>query len=338
MKVHYFQRYKGKENTVTNNVMLMLSRLYNYNSSFFYSMVSEWISNQNEENIGNDIDLDINFELQPDSNGDTIPDAIIGQESFKIIVETKLSNNFNESQLKGHLEKFKEGKFKDAKFKLLLTLGKEPMKSDLKIIKGEIKKYAAVHINLTFKDLLENIGKQIDERDKDISEVFEDFKLYCVEAGLTPEEYLMGAVLTNNTIKDNKVYNLYYHPSTRSDLKCTYIGLYKEKEIKYIGKISKIIKASNKDEKFEIKKPENGVIEKEEEDRIKKAMGSNKVFEEYHTFFIVDEFYETKYKKESKGGLMGLKYFNLKEILDLEESSEKKTEEIANELKGKLWK
>ena len=35
---------------------------------------------------------------------------------------------------------------------------------------------------------------------------------------------------------------------------------------------------------------------------------------------------------------MGLKYFNLKEILDLEESSEKKTEEIANELKGKLWK
>jgi hypothetical protein len=162
--------------------------------------------------------------------------------------------------------------------------------------------------------------------------------LYCVEAGLIPEEYLMGAVLTNNTIKDNKVYNLYYHPSTRSDLKCTYIGLYKEKEIKYIGKISKIIKASNKDEKFEIKKPENGVIEKEEEDRIKKAMGSNKVFEEYHTFFIVDEFYETKYKKESKGGLRGLKYFNLKEILDLEESSEKKTEEIANELKGKLWK
>mgnify|MGYP003552413717 FL=1 len=95
MKVHYFQRYKGKENTVTNNVMLMLSRLYNYNSSFFYSMVSEWISNQNEENIGNDIDLDINFELQPDSNGDTIPDAIIGQESFKIIVETYLITLMN---------------------------------------------------------------------------------------------------------------------------------------------------------------------------------------------------------------------------------------------------
>lgn len=51
-------------------------------------------------------------------------------------MKQKLSNNFNESQLKGHLEKFKEGKFKDAKFKLLLTLGKEPMKSDLKIIKG----------------------------------------------------------------------------------------------------------------------------------------------------------------------------------------------------------
>ena len=115
-----------------------------------------------------------------------------------------------------------EGKFKDAKFKLLLTLGKEPMKSDLKIIKGEIKKYAAVHINLTFKDLLENIGKQIDERDKDILEVFEDFKLYCVEAGLIPEEYLMGAVLTNNTIKDNKVYNLYYHPYLHLDNNISY--------------------------------------------------------------------------------------------------------------------
>lgn len=105
---------------------------------------------------------------------------------------------------------------------------------------------------------------------------------------------------SDHTIKDNKVYNLYYHPSTRSDLKCTYIGLYKEKEIKYIGKISKIIKASNKDEKFEIKKPENGVIEKEEEDRIKKAMGSNKVFEEYHTFFIVDEFTKLSIKRKVK--------------------------------------
>ncbi len=45
MKVHYFQGYPEKENAVTANTMLLLSRLYSYSSNKFYRFLkSEYFS------------------------------------------------------------------------------------------------------------------------------------------------------------------------------------------------------------------------------------------------------------------------------------------------------
>lgn len=91
MKLHYFQRYHTKENVATANTMLLLSRLYYYSTTkFFQFLKSEYFLDAFEPEIV--------FRLQ-EKNLDSVPDATITQESFKIVIETKLSDWFYEEQL-----------------------------------------------------------------------------------------------------------------------------------------------------------------------------------------------------------------------------------------------
>ena len=97
MQIHYFQRYHSKENVDTSNTMLMLSRLYNYNADKFFSMLNSLI-------LGEDESPEITFDLQVVGD-DSVPDAVISQKSFKIVVETKLYNQFYKQQLVNQLYK-----------------------------------------------------------------------------------------------------------------------------------------------------------------------------------------------------------------------------------------
>ena len=99
MKIHYFQRYHEKENVATANTMLLLSRLYQYSSDkFFRFLKSEFFSDSFEPEIA--------FRLQ-EKSADGIPDATITQESFKIVVETKMYDWFYSDQLIRHLSSFR---------------------------------------------------------------------------------------------------------------------------------------------------------------------------------------------------------------------------------------
>ena len=125
MKIHYFQRYHEKENVATANTMLLLSRLYSYSSDkFFRFLKSEYFSDS--------FNPEIIFTLQ-EKSVDSIPDATITQESFKIVVETKMSDWFYSEQLMRHLKSFG-----DEKYKVIITLAPELMAKD-KIADFEIK-------------------------------------------------------------------------------------------------------------------------------------------------------------------------------------------------------
>ena len=85
MNIHYFQRYHRKEDVATANTMLLLSRLYSYSPTVFYTFLKN-------EYFSNTFNPEIFFNLQ-EKNSNSVPDATIGQESFKIVIETKLENN-----------------------------------------------------------------------------------------------------------------------------------------------------------------------------------------------------------------------------------------------------
>lgn len=62
MQLHYFQRYHSKENVVTANTMLMLSRLYKYDSGKFFAMLNSLV-------LGTSESPELSFVLQPACGG-----------------------------------------------------------------------------------------------------------------------------------------------------------------------------------------------------------------------------------------------------------------------------
>lgn len=138
MKIHYFQRYHSKENVATANTMLLLSRLYSYSSDkFFRFLKSEYFSDRFEPEIV--------FTLQEKSE-ESVPDATITQEGFKIVVETKMSDWFHSDQLLRHLKSFKE-----ERNKVLITIAPELMAKDKKAkFEEQLPCFIELYISIEF--------------------------------------------------------------------------------------------------------------------------------------------------------------------------------------------
>lgn len=336
MRIHYFQRYHQKENVATANTMLLLSRLYSYSpNKFFRFLKSEFFMDSFEPEIV--------FNLQ-EKSVDSIPDATITQEGFKIVVETKMADWFYSSQLMNHLKSFR-----DEKKKLLITLSSELMeKTKLEDFNEQLKqynktqKYPVMHLNTTFETMANAIEDVIDDRDYEIKDILDDYRDYCYKDGLIPTsdswKYLRMQ-LASTTFDFNKENNVYYHDADRGYSPYAYLGLYKQKSVRLIGKVCAIITAIEKDGEIQYE-AELGDVTNERKETIVKAMEDALSYgydlRNYkHKYFFVDKFYKTDFRKVSKGGSMGAKIFDLTEILQTEQIPE--TREIAELLKSITW-
>lgn len=339
MQIHYFQRYHSKENVDTSNTMLMLSRLYNYNADKFFSMLNTLV-------LGEDESPEITFELQV-AGDDSVPDAVISQKSFKIVVETKLYNQFGKQQLINHLNQFGS-----EEIKVLLTIDPKPMKKSLyDEFAAELKKYNAdnmerlihpiKHVNLTFEQLVEAMEDIVDDRDAEIIAVLEDFKKYCFDEKLIPDGYKwMRAVVAGTTFRDNIALNLFYDKERVKSSEHGYIGLYKDKSIRAIGKLKKTIIAEIVDGELKYRTENGDPATQDEIDRIKDAIqrasdyGYN-LRTVSHRYFIVDRFIPLDFRKSSKNPIQKSKFFNLGEMLQYKTMPD--TETIAKDLDGRTW-
>lgn len=333
MKIHYFQRYHSKENVATANTLLMLSRFYNFNADKFYTMLNELILHE-------DTVPEISFDLQVQSEG-SVPDAIIQQKSFKIVVETKLYNQFREEQLKAHLNAMKEGDIK-----VLLTLDPRPMEQSLKDkIDAICLQSGAKHVNLTFESLIDSLQKNIDDRETELRAVLDDFREYCYEDGLLNDSSkYMRAIAASTTLKDNIELNLYYCGIGRNVSEHGYIGLYSNKSIRAIGKIYKtaISKIENGTINFYSEKKGSPLTDGELE-RLHLAVERSKAYGYNlgtweHRFYLVEKFYEINFEKTTPNPIQRDKFFNLAIMLKQEKQSLPDTQEIAKFLDGKSWK
>lgn len=347
MNVHYFQRYHGKENMATANTLLLLSRLYSYSPDKFFRFLQEIDCVEGEEK------LKIQFWNQ-EKDPTSIPDAIIRQESFKITIETKLSaeGKFNLSQLKHHLDAFG-----NETCKCLLTIAPAPMpemnRTDFEEIlrlKNEENRRNGItnvrHINTTFEQIITKVQAVLDIRDYDLKDILEDYKDYCDHDNLIPGDWKrMRVQLAGRTLDINKQLKLYYDNMDQGFRGHTYLGLYKDKAVRAIGKISAIISVDTIGGK-RCYQAEKGISGKEITDEIKQrieiAIEDSKKHGwdgGIHTrYFLVDEFYETEFRKNSPYPPRGSRVFDLTEVLNLEGIKKlPDTKEIANLLRGKTW-
>lgn len=337
MKIHYFQRYHAKENVATANTMLLLSRLYSYSSDKFFRFLKSAYFSDNFE-------PEIIFTLQ-EKSVNSIPDATITQESFKIVVETKMSDWFYDEQLLKHLNAFGE-----EKYKVLLTLAPVLMDEnkkdefDKKLEEyNKTQMYSVIHINTTFEAIANAIRDVLDDRDYEMQDVLDDYLNYCYTDGLIPVAdgwKYMRVQLAGTTFDFNLRENVYYDNVKHGFRAHDTLGLYKNKSVRAIGKIVARITAVGTEDGIkynaefgELTDERKAVIERAMKDGISHGYNLRAIENRY---FFVDKFYETDFKKESAGAPWGTRVFDLTQVLGTDDIPE--TEELAQLLKTKSWK
>lgn len=340
MKIHYFQRYQQKENVDTANTMLLISRLYEHSPHNFYAFLMRLLPENAE------VELSIRLQEvgilngQRDKHLRSIPDAHISQDSFKIVVETKIYGNYGQQQLRGHISSFA-----NENYKVLLTLDPNPMKQKFK---EELDQYIrdyntdtginVIHKHFTFEDLIEAIRENIHDRDYEMQDILSDYEEYCYSSKLISDNWKRMLVrVAGTTIESNRRFNLYYCGVEQSYSGYSYLGLYDQKSVKLIGKICTVVTAITEDFELSIAE-EVGFCTDEMRELIRVAIEDAKQYEWVLTrnrFFFVDEFFETDFRKTSRGPLRGTKYFDLCEVLDVTKLPS--TEVIAQNLRKVTW-
>lgn len=335
MRIHYFQRYHQKENVATANTMLLLSRLYRYSSDKFYQLLkSEW--------FGNAFELEPAFRMQEKSQ-DSVPDASITQESFKVVVETKLWSWFDTNQLMHHLLSFS-----DETCKVLLTLAPEYMAPEKKAaVDAQLASYnrnlkhPVRHVNTTFDALVNAIRDLLDEKDSDMQEILDDFLDYCYHDHLIPTadgwKYLR-VQLAGTTFDFNTKENLYYDRIDRGFRAHDYLGLYKNKSVKAIGRIQTIITAERRDSGELEYHAERGTITDAHKAAIARAIENGKQYGYdlcSQRYFFVEQFYASDFRKITPRAPMGSRIFDLTQLLETEDLPD--TAQLAELLSQKTW-
>lgn len=347
MRTHFFQRYQSKENVDTANALLLLTRVYHYDPRAFFAFVES-------ELIGEQVDLDVSFELQTRLT-DSVPDAVIGQPSFKIVVETKIGSDFHRKQIDGHLKAFGS-----EETRLLLTLDTRALSSEdtamvqeavenannLRIPTGSSTPIA--HVHLRFQDLIEKLEPYIDERDSSMVAMFEDYKQYCLDSNLIENTHqFMRAINVGTTYEECRKFNLYYHETARALRGQAYLGLYKLKEIHAVGRIVKTLVVTINEQGKLVYHTED-LASADEEARIygaidaaKRARGWDGWHGAPYAFYLVDEFVDTSFVKTTPYGVQRTKMFNVYEMKTAVDGREfvlpPSSRELADFLDAKRW-
>lgn len=333
--IHYFQRYSQPENVATNNTLLLLSRLYQHSPNNFKGFLNDLLDDT-------DLEAGILFNQQNRGKG-SIPDGNISQTSFKVVLETKLHQQFSVQQLKEHLKSF--GKEEN---KILLSLSPKMPSSPLqKQIKAEVKKFNKLnnttvkYIPTTFQSIVEKFRNTLEDYDYDLIPIIDDYEDYCINDKLiTDDEYRMRAVTCGWTLTENFKYNLYYDKVEDGYSDHAYVGIYSDKSIRGIGKLSNIIEADLlANGQLQIKSSTSTPTAQQKQNIIQVIAAAKKNnnwnIATGHNFFCVEKFWQTDFRKTTKYPLQGTKFFNLKTELKL--TTLPTTDKIANLLKTKTW-
>lgn len=326
-KIHYFQRYSSIENTVTNNTLQLIARIYEYSTR----QASKFLSDLTENPI--EIGIEIN---QQERKTESIPDGQIAQSSFRILVESKVDASVNEDQLVRHAKSFKN---ESQKILLLITKQKIAKKLENRIA-STIKSSdpCVIFKNITYESICTALQGLFKEFEEDMKSLVDDYIEYCNDTGLFDQSrFLMRLVPCGDTVELNKEFSIYYQPTDRGYTNHSYVGIYHWKTIQAIFKIDSVF-----DVVFEGKTLKKTLVQGRnttEYDKkliniIKRAeLHCGHEIQNGHRFFCGKESIETNFKKISSGGMLGARFINLRSVIgDFTD-----VQDIAEKLQSHTW-
>lgn len=327
--LYYFQRYSQRENWATNNTLLLLSRLYQFNRIKFQNAIKDILGQGIELNIG------IQFSQQS-KNKDSVPDGIIEQSSFKIVIETKLADNFTADQLIRHLSSFKNNN----ETQILLAITKHDTPADvIEEVNAYLKSESSSikFASTSFVSIANSVRQSLQDHDVEMFEIVEEFISFCEENGLINRRAsTLLALTTGMSIDMNLKYEIYYDPAARNhNLPFKYIGLYNNKNIQAVGEVRKLVECDLVMGQLKIKNDIS--ITDDERKRIQGVIEETNYYDltKDTKFFLVDKFHPTTFRKTSHSSMRGKKYFFLDDIDGYRQDMD--AAQIAILLDGKTW-
>ncbi len=336
--IHYFQRYSQRENVRTNNALLFLGRLYEIAPSLFERTLNDVL----EDLVSEPVSVGITMEQQRGVGQGSIPDGIISQRSFKLVVETKNHKGFDIPQLQRHLVAFGQ-----EEVRVLLLLNPEDLNAtELQTLKTAVSPPPGVLIaSVTFADFIAAARTANDRDDYEVEDLIADYEEYCFDDGLLPTTPFRMRVITSGlTISHNRSQRLYYDLASRGYSPHTYLGLYAGKAVRSIGRIENILTAnvingSVQVLKQDLGKPMTAAQEKLIRNVIPIALATNNWdISTGHRFFIVEDFFDTDFIKDSNRPLWRTRFFDLRDYVHCGvDGLLPPPAAIAQELSGKGW-
>ena len=331
--INPFQIYSKGENTITNNILLLLSNLYRINPKIYELFINSVLP----ENINYEV-IPV-FTQQKSQKEGGIIDGHIQTKATKIIIETKITGLDNTKKLINYCKNENP-----SETNILIHISHSTF--DEAAIKSIIGIYNFKFVSITFSELLSSLQEITEEYpNEELYRLSKDFYYYCISMNLIKN--ILRIVPCNKSFELNEKYHLYFQPESRGYSNHQFTGIYTAKEVKYIGKINKVFLAELTEEgKLITKKISgNGEITSEEENRIINTIRAFPEIYGYgdiskgHIFFLFDDndFCPTKFKKLTSRGLRKNKYYELKSLLNIENIENSSTLEIAEKLNDITW-
>lgn len=333
--LNQFQHYSQGENTVTNNVLLMLSNLYEINPKYYEEFI---------KGLTEDSDL---FEVIPafrqqiGNRGNGIIDGHIQIKASKIIIETKL----NGLEWIDKLIKYSDS-FDAFEYKLLIHLSSTKYSdAEIKAIEGKLnnlKDLGRVYFHsLTYQDLVDQLKEIANSYQYEhyLQRLNENFESYCLDMGLMPRSNsILRAMACGQSFDLNVKHQFYFDLAARGYSDFKYLGIYKWKSVRYIGRVENIIEADWSEDGGLIIKDSKYLVTENQKQKLIIAI-KDSIFEDWqvgkdHRFFLLSDFTPSDFKKSSPGGIFRVRYFNLEEILGKVPEDLK---QIADLLVSKTW-
>lgn len=324
-RIHYFQRYSSVENTVTNNTLQLLARIYAYSPTKASVLLTELTGESIE------IGIEIN---QQERGGESVPDGSVIQRSFKVLLESKVDSHHDVDQLLRHADGF-SGEHQ----KILLLLTKRHIGNAEQKIREEIGKTKPdiIFKNITYEEICKASVALFQEYEYEIRELTDDYEEYCNDIGLFDQSsYLMRVVPCGQSLALNRQYGIYFHPSDRGYTSHQYVGIYKDKAVQVIWEIDSVFDVQFDGLRLK-KKPIQGRDTSEYDDALRGIIADAREQCGYeiasgHRFFCGRPV-TTNYRKISPGGIQGARFVNLREVLGEFDG----VTDVAQKLSEKEW-
>lgn len=333
--LNQFQHYSQSENTVTNNVLLMLSNLYEINPKYY----EEFIKGLTEDS--DQYEVIPTFRQQVGNRGNGIIDGHIQTRASKIIIETKLHG----LEWINKLVKYSKS-FDPNEYKLLFHLSSSKYsESEIDKIEkrlSEFKELGKINFHsLSYQDLVDQLKELAANYQYEhyLQRLNEHFESYCIGMRLMPRSnHALRAMACGQSFDLNVKHQFYFDLASRGYRDFNYLGIYKWKSVRYIGIVENMIEADWEDSSgLKVKNSKYPITNEQKEkltEAIKESIASGWSIAKNHRFFLLKDFIKTDFKKISPGGIFRVRYFNLEKVFN---TIPENIKSIAEELKTKTW-